>query len=268
MALTFELPAAGEVSLSEFLRLVDETVDVRDHDSVMTLLPAFHALLSNKSAITLALNRDLSSWRTFQSDNNYSGQTFLLGKGTRQTFFLRANIWAPRSDPNRIKQWERDMFAYGIAHDHNFSFLTGGYFGSGYRTRTFEYDGDAAAGVFGEPAALVNREDTMLPQGRLMFFRESLDVHIQGYPDELSVSLNLMLPARGTKPQRYFEIADDDTAVFTRPTFALSDSMSAACKLALIFGDDETAWHAERAAKESADPNVCNMANALASRLR
>lgn len=54
-------------------------------------------------------------------------------------FFLRANIW-PSADEHMVRASGEEAFAIGLPHDHNFNFLTLGYFGPGYWSDYYEYD--------------------------------------------------------------------------------------------------------------------------------
>jgi hypothetical protein len=82
-------------------------------------------------------------------------------------------------------------FGYGLAHDHNFDFLTLGYFGPGHGVDDFEYDYEAVVGWPGEPVALRALGRSWLEQGRMVHYRANRDVHRPFAPPSLSVSLTL-----------------------------------------------------------------------------
>jgi hypothetical protein len=105
--------------------------------------------------------------------------------------FLRANVW-PSADEHMFRASGGGTFVYDLPHDHNFDFLTVGYFGPGYWSDYYEYDYEAVAGAVGEPAGLRFVERSRLEQGKLMHYRAHRDVHAQLPPDALSVSLNVM----------------------------------------------------------------------------
>jgi hypothetical protein len=108
-------------------------------------------------------------------------------------------VWLPLEE--RI---EPSLFSYGEAHDHNFDFYTCGCFGPGYSTDIYEYDPDSVVGLPGEPVKLTFLERTSLPEGKVMFYRASRDVHVQLPPPSLSVSFNLIL-SPPAKPRRQFD---------------------------------------------------------------
>ena len=83
-------------------------------------------------------------------------------------------------------------FSYGVAHDHNFSFLTVGYFGPGYVSDYYEVDPEAVDGRRGEPLTLKFIERSQLSEGKMMLYRAHRDIHRQLPPESLSVSLNIM----------------------------------------------------------------------------
>jgi hypothetical protein len=107
-------------------------------------------------------------------------------------YFIRANIW-PSADEHMIRASGASTFAIGLPHDHNFSFLTHGYFGPGYWSDYYEYDNAAVSGYRGEPVpSLRFTGRSRLEPDKIMLYRAHLDVHAQLPADSLSVSLNIM----------------------------------------------------------------------------
>lgn len=120
------------------------------------------------------------------------GPQVLLVTPVRNQCFLRANVWPAEDDP-MLRASGAAAFAYGLAHDHNFDFLTLGYFGPGYWSDYYEYDYAEVCGYAGEAVPslrFVGRE--RLAENRLLHYRAHRDVHSQIAPDSLSVSLNVM----------------------------------------------------------------------------
>ena len=124
------------------------------------------------------------------ADSSYGAQVFMLGRPAGN-IFLRANIWPALSD-HAYRASGGTPFAYELPHDHNFDFLTVGYFGPGYWSDYYEYDYEAVHGWRGEPAGLRFVERARLEPGKLMHYRAHRDVHRQLPPDTMSVSLNVM----------------------------------------------------------------------------
>jgi hypothetical protein len=107
-------------------------------------------------------------------------------------FFIRANIW-PSLDDHMVRASGGASFVLGLPHDHNFNFLTLGYFGPGYWSDYYEYDYGDVVGYRGEAVpSLKFIECSRLEEGKLMLYRAHRDVHAQGAADSLSVSLNIM----------------------------------------------------------------------------
>src|SRR3546814_4352282 len=79
--------------------------------------------------------------------------------------FVRANIWPAEAD-HCFKASGAKTFVYGVPHDHNFSFLTSGYFGPGYRSDYYEYDYAQVAGYVGERPGLRFIERSALSEGK------------------------------------------------------------------------------------------------------
>ena len=128
-------------------------------------------------------------------------------------FFLRANIW-PSRDEHMFRASGGGAFVYELAHDHDFDFLTYGYFGPGYWSDYWEYDYEAVAGAVGEVAGLRFTGRARLEPGKLMHYRAHRDVHSQLPPDALSVSLNVMHAsgAQGWLDQYRFDVGSGTIA--------------------------------------------------------
>lgn len=138
----------------------------------------------------LLIDRLKDQFRTTAADSGYGPQAIVLSP-MRNDVFLRANIW-PSEHDHCYQASGAKSFVYGVPHDHNFSFLTSGYLGPGYRSDYYEYDYASVAGYAGERPGLRFIERTALGQGKLMHYRAHQDVHSQIPAESLSVSLNIM----------------------------------------------------------------------------
>jgi hypothetical protein len=123
-------------------------------------------------------------------DNQYGAQVVML-YGHASKFILRANMW-PALNDSIVRHSGTDPFFYGIAHDHNFSFLTVGYLGPGYWSDYYEYDYGEVVGYPGEDVQLRFIERTKLDLGKVMLYRAHRDIHLQLPADAMSVSLNIV----------------------------------------------------------------------------
>ena len=134
------------------------------------------------------------------------------------SFFLRANIW-PSPAEHMMRASGSASFVYGLPHDHNFSFLTLGYFGPGYWSDYYEFDYEEVAGWRGEPVDLRIVERSKLDPGKVMLYRAHRDVHAQLPADTLSVSLNVMHThaAQGWLDQYQFDLERREIAAILSP---------------------------------------------------
>lgn len=175
------------------------------------------------------------------AESAYGPQAIVLS-GMRNGFFLRANVWPSERDHAFRTSGERS-FVYGIPHDHNFDFLTVGYFGPGYRSDYYEYDYEAVAGLCGEKAGLRFTERSALSPGKLMHYRAHRDVHRQLPPESLSVSLNVVAAdsAAGWFDQYGFDVEADTVTGVLNPT-----STEVFVRLAVGLGGAEAMDLAER----------------------
>ena len=150
--------------------------------------------------------------REEDAPSSYGPQVIMLSPPGGD-FFLRANIW-PSPGEHMFRASGAGSFVYELPHDHNFDFLTVGYFGPGYWSDYYEYDYEAVAGSIGEPAGLRFVERARLEPGKLMHYRAHRDVHSQLPPDALSVSLNVMHAgvAQGWLDQYRFDTGRNEIA--------------------------------------------------------
>lgn len=239
MTITITPSTRAAMGLDEYLDFVSHDVDITDQDQVLASSEQLAALANNRTFMSDKLNDELRAWATFQSGNPYSSQTLALGAGNG--FAVRANLWVPPSNARGASDWESDLFAYARPHDHNFSFLTVGYLGSGYATTIFEYDPGRIVGYPGERVELRFLERTRLERGKVMFYRASRDVHAQEHPEEFSVSINLMImsPEVTTNSQYWFDLEKGTIRDHVQQNH--SSSRMLLCDLARCFGDGATA---------------------------
>ena len=174
-------------------------------------------------------------------ESGYGPQAIVLS-GSRNGYFLRANIWPAEGD-HAFRTSGARSFVYGLPHDHNFDFLTVGYFGPGYLSDYYEYDYAQVAGWSGEAAQLRFAERSALAPGRLVHYRAHRDVHRQLPPESLSVSLNVVAaePASGWFDQYGFDVDADTVTGVLNPT-----STEAFLRIAVGLGGAEALDLAER----------------------
>ena len=196
MTYTIETRGGESISLQEYIDYVSCCVDLQNVDSVLESAGHLRAVADDRTFVTDYINKELEhSWDDFQPENSYSAQTLTLGSGT--DFSIRVNMWLPPSADD--DGWDQRLYAYGLPHDHNFSFLTVGYAGPGYWTEIYEYDGESVEGYPGESVDLTYLERTSLPTGKTMFYRASKDIHIQEPPEAFSMSVNLLIVSPSVK---------------------------------------------------------------------
>jgi hypothetical protein len=195
-------------SLDEYLDFVEKEVDLGDSDSMAETAWSLRALANNRSFLLDIYNQELIDLLQSKSDNVVTPQSLTVARKTN--FFVRANIWLPESEDSVHRTSERKMYSYDLPHDHNFDFLTVGYFGPGYTTDLYSYDFEKVTGYIGEHVELQSGGTEQLMPGRVMLYRANEDVHIQYEPEEVSLSLNLMPLHQKSimSPQFVFDIAN------------------------------------------------------------
>jgi hypothetical protein len=240
MALTLDIETAQAITLEEYVEHVLREVDPDDEASVLASAPMLRALANNRRVVGDFLTAELRSWRDFQPANSYTAQTLMLARMGR--FGVRANIWEPASPSADLREHQNALYQYQVPHDHNFSFLTVGYSGPGYETLIYERDPDAVVGVPGEKVPLRFLERTTLPQGKVMYYRASRDIHSQAYPEALSLSINLLVgQAASQRRDQYFFDLEAGTVADVADGGGAANSRVVPCRLARYVGDHRTA---------------------------
>lgn len=181
----------------------------------------------------------------------YSPQVMMLG-APRPGWFLRANIW-PSAEESVLQTSGEAAFVYGLAHDHNFDFLTVGYHGPGYASDHYEVEPDSITGVVGEKVALRFVGRAVLKPGQVMHYRARRDVHCQFAPPSLSVSINLM---HGAAAQRWTDQFQYDLAHQTIARVLTTCTGDSVARMALALDADHCEATIARMAADHVQPRL------------
>ena len=190
-------PAAHPLSLGDAIAALDASAfDPRDEEAFVAVAPILQRLAANRTFLAdLAIAEIEVRCAGQRGLNRYGAQVIVLHR-SHARYFIRANMW-PAAGDAVVKASGIAPFFYDIPHDHNFSFLTVGYLGSGYWSDYFEYDYAAVEGWIGEPVTLHATGRRRLEEGQVMLYRAHRDVHRQLPADSFSVSLNIMEDTTG-----------------------------------------------------------------------
>jgi len=181
--------------------------DPADEESLAHAALWLRRLGNNRDFLGDVLVEQLSRrHRDEPAQGGYGPQVIML-TAPGSSSFLRCAIW-PGRDEGMLGASGGEAFVYGLPHDHNFSFLTHGYFGPGYWSEFYEYDYDGVTGWTGEMGHLRPMGRHRLEPDRIMLYRAHLDVHLQLPADSLSVSVNVMhaVPAIRWLDQYMFDV--------------------------------------------------------------
>ena len=206
--------------IEDCLAMLDETpFDPADEVALASGVVALKRLANNRTFLGDMLIDQLERrFRDTGLESSYGPQSIVLSR-MRGRSFLRANIW-PSADESCFRASGAGAFVYEVPHDHNFSFLTAGYFGPGYASDYYEYDYESVAGWTGEVADLRFVERTSLEEGKLMLYRANRDIHSQLPPSSMSVSLNIMHidPSQAWHDQYGFDLDSHAVTGILNPT--------------------------------------------------
>jgi hypothetical protein len=235
MALTIPCQTTRVASVGEYLEHMRTQVDLRDVQSVAQSAPMLRALANDRELVVRELNSRIENY--FSDGMIPSAQSLLLARDN--DFYVRANIWPAISDMASGRAYQ-DQFAYNLAHDHNFTFMTVNYLGPGYETEVYEYDYEKVQGYVGEPVDLRFLEKTRFGTGMAMLYRASRDVHVQYAPTELTITLNLMIahPEVRVRDQFFFDLTSRTISAY--PPELAGSSRVALLHLAGHLGDGDT----------------------------
>ncbi len=199
-----------QIELDELVDALESgDFDGQDEDNFASWGVMLKKLANNRSFLADLMIADLKQRCDSQlRGNQYSAQVIMLHSASKK-FIVRANFWPAMTD-SVIRHSGTDPFFYNVPHDHNFSFLTVGYFGPGYWSEYYEYDYDRVVGFPGEEVDLRFVERAKLDQGKVMLYRAHRDVHLQLPADEMSVSLNIVETSHSSvfRDQYRFDVAN------------------------------------------------------------
>jgi hypothetical protein len=206
--------AASACSLGDCLAALEASgFEPAEEDSLLHAAGWLRRLGNNREFLAELMVAELENrHRKEEIASSYGAQVIMLSPLGGECY-MRPNIW-PSRDEHIFRASAPDTFVYELPHDHNFDFLTVGYFGPGYWSDYWEFDYEAVAGVVGEPAGLRYVERSPLEQGKVMHYRAHRDVHSQLPPDALSVSINIMHAsgAQGWLDQYRFDVGRNEIA--------------------------------------------------------
>ena len=244
-------PAGPALDLEAVVARLDEAgVDLADAESLARAAVLLAGLARNRDFLADRVATELKASFAGQLElSRYSAQVFLLHRSPRG-FFLRANLWPAATDA-AYRASGAAAFAYGLPHDHNFSFLTTGYWGPGYVSDYYDYDAEAIDGRLGEPLNLRFVERSSLSEGTMMLYRAHRDIHSQLPPESLSVSLNIMdegehVPWRDQYIVDLGQRTDGRGTIARRPTLT-SGEMLLRCAVHLTDNGKDIADHFAKA---------------------
>lgn len=224
-------------SLSEAVDHLDAVrFDPADEEGLHHTALGLRRLANNRDFLgDLMIERLVATAPTEEERGSGYGPQAIVLSGARNGYFLRANIWPSERDAVFAASGARN-FVYGVPHDHNFSFLTVGYFGPGYVSDYYEYDYDSTVGFTGEKPGLRFVERSSLSEGKMQLYRAHRDVHSQLPPESLSVSINVMHldPGAAWTDQYGFDLESGEITGILNPS-----STEAFLRIAVGLGGEE-----------------------------
>jgi len=190
VALIWDIETDKSMEVDEFFAHLEDNIVLGDIDSLAACAEPLRALANNRTFVLDAYHKELKEFWAGSRVNAHLAQSIQIGRSKQ--FYVRVNIWLPIAKGVRTEAFQKRLYSYDLPHDHNFSFLTVGYFGGGYTTDIYEYDHGQCIGFVDEVANCSFLGRYQLHPGRVMLYRQGKDIHVQYSPEEVSVSVNLM----------------------------------------------------------------------------
>ena len=268
MPRVIDAPTEERIELAELIEMLETGgFDAEDEDNFASWGRALKKLANNREFLPELMIAELKQRCRGQVEGNqYSAQVIMLHAASKR-FIVRANFWPALKD-SVIRHSGTDPFFYDVPHDHNFSFLTVGYFGPGYWSDYYEYDYGEVVGYPGERVNLRFVEKSRLEPGKVMLYRAHRDVHLQLPADEMSVSINIVETSHSSvfRDQYRFDVEGSRIAgILTRtslePMLALAahyggeEGQDLLAEFAEGHPSDRIRWCALRA-RVSAEPDL------------
>jgi hypothetical protein len=241
MALSIESsPSNKIIDVDEFIELAASRVDPEDFQSLFSVIDEFAALNNNRNFLVQHFNSEPKKVDVRRLAQYLSPQSYVFGASKCGSVAVRCNIWVKPDGSAEKQALEARIFSYGLAHNHNFSFLTVGYSGPGYRSKIYEVDPDSVSGYIGESVKVQFLEDTVLPKGKMMIYRRGIDVHTQLPPEDISVSLNLLMAAPSNSSVVQYYVDTQTGVIIGFPEVNTSSKRLTLLSLAKALGDENT----------------------------
>ena len=255
-----DAPQDDAIGVEELVeRLETGGFDGRDEEAFVSFGADLKRLANNREFLSELMIAELKRRCEGQvQGNQYSAQVIMLHSSSKK-YVIRANFWPAETD-SVIRHSGTDPFFYNVPHDHNFSFLTVGYFGPGYWSDYYEYEYDRVVGFPGEKVDLRFVERSRLDEGKVMLYRAHRDVHLQLPAEAMSVSLNILETSHSAvfRDQYRFDIENQEVdGILTRtslePMLALcahyggAEGMDLIGEFAARHPSDRIRWCALRA---------------------
>lgn len=201
------LTDTAPISLAQFVEFARAQTCLDDYSTLEAIGPRLRAFAANTEFFQDHMRHEFGKVLAADRSNRdfYGANTMTIFEDER--FMLRFNFWLPERD---FSPGIEKFFAYDLAHDHNFDFLTVGCFGPGYRTSLYQYDRTSVQGLPGEATDLQFIGEERLSPGKVMLFHRGLDVHTQWAPEDLSGSLNFVvrIPKGRLERQYMFDLVN------------------------------------------------------------
>lgn len=239
MAYTLNATATSIASEDDLFDFIFSRANTVDPERVAEIAPVLAAYGSDSGLVARTMAQSMRSILDGEPPPFVAPQCYLIAK--RRHIMIRANVWTPLKQAGALRKNEERVYSYDTAHDHNFHFLTIGYFGPGYRTHIVQIDPSELSGGIGDSARILASEVTDLPKGKIMLYTAHSDVHRQAPPDELSISINVLFnnPDSINKCQYNFVIEEERARISSYTSASIHSRLSMLAEMAVLVGGDE-----------------------------
>jgi hypothetical protein len=215
----------GAVTAEEVLDYFDGHVDPSDEAAIREGRGLLYRYANREGLLPQLIERALREGHADNADGfMLTNQSIIVQ--SRGAYILRLNFWPAPSQNALHHEREQALLSYETPHDHNFSLLTIGCYGPGYRTTVKSYERDQVRGEIGETLPLGEVQDYQLGHNDMLFYSACRDVHSQHVPTSLSVSLNLIAQDIAVYRKSQFTVSFDSGSIIGYPESRIGKYLS------------------------------------------
>lgn len=217
------------VSIEAANEYFDQNVVDDQNSTAEKVMPMFASLCRNQSAILSSMAICTKGLLDGSGREGHVPNSMILFRGNG--YVVRVNVWPALDQDKLFGKQAGSLYAYGLPHNHNYSFLTGVVLGGGYETTICSWKNVDTRLQEGDEAVITEPKNIFVEPGGVYLYEKFTDVHIQIPPKDLTVTLNLMLTKEETLQHPQFVFDLDNRRIHSLPEYSALAKQAALLRL-------------------------------------